>query len=49
MIIHSGKRWELQLAWYSNRWGLAFAALYGSWGFHLYIDICQVSLQMEIG
>jgi hypothetical protein len=49
MIIHSGKRWDLKLNWYPGRWGLSFTALYGSWGFHLYIDICQASFQLEIG
>jgi len=48
MILHSGEHYSFRVEWYRGRWGLSFTALYGSWGFHLYLDICQVSLQLEI-
>jgi hypothetical protein len=45
---HYGKRCNFALEWYPGRWGLSITALYGRWGFHFYLDICQASLQLEV-
>jgi hypothetical protein len=49
MIIRDSNRCFFALEWYSGRWGISFTALGGRWGFHFYLDICQASLQLEIG
>ena len=46
-MILQKKHCLLALEWYPGRWGISFTALYGSWGFHFYLDICQISLQLE--
>ena len=48
MVIHSGKRCYVALEWYSGRWGFGVIALAGTWGFHFYLDIGQLSFQFEI-
>ena len=49
MIIHSGDKWSFRLEWLRGRYGFSIAVLYGSWGLHIYLDLCQASLQIEIG